>query len=218
MSAPVLRCHRLCVAYAARPVLNSVELSLPEGTFALQGANGIGKSTLLRTLAGAQVMDAGEIWIDGLSMARAPAAARRRLSYVPDESTVYPFLTGAEFLAFVARVKRVALDNGVRGLITRFELAPQLDVRFDAMSLGTQKKFLLCAAWIGMPRVIIMDEPGNGLDSTARDHLAAQVRTWRDRGTVLFTTHDPDMVASTNASVLAMEELLHTGRNAAFSP
>lgn len=212
MMAAVLRCQGLSVCYGKRQVLRAVGLSLAEGVFALQGANGVGKSTLLRVLAGAQAAEAGEVWIDGLSMARTPEAARRRLSYVPDESPVYPFMTGSEFLRFVARTRRTGLDDGLPELIGDFELAPQLQVRFDAMSLGTQKKMLLCAAWIGTPRVILMDEPSNGLDSRARDRLAAQIRSWSERATMLFSTHDPDMIAATGASILMMDELLDGGR------
>ncbi|MBO0751548.1 MAG: ATP-binding cassette domain-containing protein [Bradyrhizobiaceae bacterium] len=201
----------MSVAYGKRQVLSGIRLSLPQGIFVLQGANGTGKSTLLRVLAGAQSADDGEVFIDGLSMIRTPDAARRRLSYVPDESSVYPFMTGTELLRFVASAKQAALDEAVVGLVGDFDLAPQVDVRFDAMSLGTQKKMLLCAAWIGTPRVIFMDEPSNGLDSRARERLADQIRSWRNRGTVLFTTHDCDLVAATDASVLVMEELLRAG-------
>jgi ABC-2 type transport system ATP-binding protein len=212
MTGAVLRTERLDASYGKRQVLTSVHLSLPEGIFALQGANGIGKSTLLRVLAGAQSADGGEVWIDGLSMTRTPDAARRRLSYVPDEVSVYPFMTGTELFRFVASAKQAALDDATLGLINDFDLVLQIDLRFDAMSLGTQKKMLLCAAWIGTPRVIFMDEPSNGLDRRARERLANQIRSWRDRGTVLFTTHDREFVAATDASVLAMEELLQAGR------
>jgi ABC-type multidrug transport system ATPase subunit len=204
MTGPVLRCEGLSASYGAHPVLTSASLSLPEGLFALQGANGIGKSTLLRLLAGAQPADGGEVWIDGISLMRSPLAARRRLSYVPDDSPVYPFMTGIELLRFVALAKRNTLDAVIGQMVREFDLSSQLDVRFDAMSLGTRKKVLLCAAWIGTPRVILMDEPSNGLDRQSRDHLIERLCSWGNNGTVLFATHDTNMVVTTNASVVTL--------------
>jgi ABC-type multidrug transport system ATPase subunit len=203
----LLRFKGLAVSYGRHAVFRSASLALAAGIYALQGPNGIGKSTLLRVLAGAQPADAGEVWIDGMSLMRASEKAKQHLSYVPDESPIYPFMTGNELLQFVASIKRASIDGDVHALIGEFELSPHLDTRFDAMSLGTQKKTMLCAAWIGAPRVLLLDEPGGGLDQPARSSLARLFGKWSHHGTVLFTAHDADFVATAGASVIAMQDI-----------
>ena len=203
----LLRFKDLAVSYAGREVFGAASLALGAGAYALQGANGSGKSTLLRLLAGAQPPDSGDVWIDGISLAGSPEAARRRLSYVPDESSIYPFMTGWNFLRFVAAAKRAPLEPTAERLAGALGIAPHLESRFDAMSLGTQKKLLLCAAWIGEARVVLMDEPSNGLDEAAREALVTELCARSADNTVLFATHDTDFVAATGASIIMIDEI-----------
>ncbi len=204
----ILRCEALGTSYGRRAVFRSARLAFAAGVYALQGPNGIGKSTLLRLLAGAQLPDRGEVWIDGISLMQSPEEAKRRLSYVPDESPIYPFMTGWELLQFVASAKHTDIGATALALIDDLGLAAHVDARFDAMSLGTQKKMMLCTAWIGTPRVLLLDEPSNGLDLAARDKLVVLLREWSDRSTILFTAHDADFVAATGAAVVPTQQIL----------
>ena len=175
----------------------------------MQGSNGIGKSTLLGILCGAIQPDSGEILIDGTDLALHPLVARRKLSYVPDAARVYPFLTGRELLQFVARAKRVPIDEKILELVQRIAVTSFLDHRIDSMSLGTQKKFLLLAGFIGEPRLYVADEPSNGLDTSQRAQvLTKHLVTLGVRNTVLFASHDTEFVDQTNAAILDMNELL----------
>ena len=79
------------------------------------------------------------------------------------------------------------------------------------MSLGTRKKMMLCAAWIGAPRVLLLDEPGNGLDLASRDHLIQLLRHWGHAGAILFTAHDEELVLACGATVVEMRSLLASG-------
>lgn len=209
MNSPTfLRCEDLAASYGGRTVFRSVNIALGAGLYALQGANGIGKSTLLRLLAGARQPDRGEVWICDASLTRQPRAARQLLSFVPDESPLYPFMTGRDLLRFLASVKQADLGESIAGIIADFGLAPHLDIRFDTMSLGTQKKMLVCASFIGAPRVVLADEPSNGLDRASRERL---IRLWREPRmpmTVLFTSHDATFIDELGATQIAMEELL----------
>ena len=89
-----------------------------------------------------------------------------------------------------------------------FGLPPYLDTRFDAMSLGTQKKFMLSAAWIGEPVVMLIDEPSNALDISAKNLLADLFKERQLRCVILFSTHDVDFVAATSASVVQLADLI----------
>ena len=202
-----LRFEDLVASYAGNEIFRDASLALETGVYALQGSNGSGKTTLLRLLAGAQPPDSGRIWIDGMALADAPQAARGRLSYVPDESPVYPFITGREFLRFVAAAKHARLEPDAMRLVAGLGAAPYLDARFDAMSLGTQKKFLLSAAWIGEPRVMLMDEPSNALDAAAREALIAELRAKGAQTTVFCATHDADFVAGTGAAIVTIDDI-----------
>ena len=204
----MLRCEGLSKSYNGRTIIHRASLDLGPGAYALQGPNGIGKSTLLRLLAGAEPAEAGEIWIGGISLMQAPLMARRHLSYAPDESPIYPFMTGRELLEFVARSKQVPVGPDILALADAFALDAHLDKRFSVMSLSTQKKFMLCAAWLGEPRALLLDEPSNALDISARALLARLIKDWSTRSTLLFTTHDVDFVAATGASIITTNEVL----------
>jgi ABC-2 type transport system ATP-binding protein len=203
----MLRCDGLCKSFNARAVLRDIRLELDVGAYALQGANGVGKSTLLALLAGAETADAGDIWIDGMHLDREPVQARRRLSYAPDESPIYPFVTGRELLELVASLKAVEVGSAESTLAARLGLDSCFDTRFSELSLGAQKKFLLCAAWIGEPSVVLLDEPSNGLDIAARGVIAELFRASQASKTILFASHDAEFIAAAGASIITMDEI-----------
>ena len=204
----MLRFEGLGKSYGTRAIFQSAHLNLDTGVYALQGPNGIGKSTLLGLLAGALPADAGDVWIDGVSLTHAPLAARQRLSYVPDESPIYPFMTGRELLNFVAMAKKTVIMPDMLTLVNGFGLDAYLNTSFSALSLGTQKKLLLSAAWIGEPSVLLLDEPSNGLDVDARIFLAKLLQEKGRRSAILFSTHDADFVAAAGAAVIKMDQIL----------
>ena len=197
----------LAVAYDGRCIFSGVDLDLGPGVYALTGRNGTGKSTLLRLLAGAQRPAQGQISIAGHDLVRQPIAARRQLSYAPDENPAYPFMTGGDVLRLVAAAKSTAPGPVVDSLVAAFGLAPFLDERVDALSLGTQKKLLLAATWVGAPDVILLDEPSNGLDAPSRDALVARIGVDSARAVILFASHEAEFVADTGATVLALDSL-----------
>jgi heme-transporting ATPase len=186
-------------------VFTGLDLEFGPGAHALMGPNGSGKSTLLRSLAGALRPASGTVTIAGHDLARDPLAARRRLGYAPDETAAYPFMTPAELLRFVASAKGadIAAD-----FVDALGLTPHLDQRFDTLSLGTQKKAMLAAAWIGDPAVLLLDEPGNGLDAAARAALVTRIVGAAATRTILFVTHDAELVAETGAHIIRMDRLV----------
>lgn len=203
----MLRFVNVQKSFGVKTVLRNVGAEFTPGAYALQGPNGCGKSTLLSVLAGIITPDAGEVFIGGHDLFRAPIKAKTRLAYVPDESPIYPFMTGREFLQFVAHAKRCAVAPHAWALAERFGLGTHLDTRFEAMSLGTQKKTMLVSALIGEPAVVLMDEPCNGLDSAARAVLALEVTRMRAGAVVLMSTHDAEFVRAMGAALIAFESL-----------
>lgn len=203
----MLRFEGLCKSYGSRRVLRSLGYSFAPGAFVLRGPNGVGKSTLLRVLAGVLPPDSGKVWIDGRTLHDDPLAAKMRLAYAPDECPIYPFITGRELLDFVAQAKRCAVVPAVQSVVERLGLAPHLDTRCGAMSLGTQKKLMLAAAWIGDPAVILLDEPSNGLDADARAVLAALLQEQSAQAVVFISSHDQAFARAIGATVIEFAAL-----------
>ncbi len=208
MTKTLLQCQNISVSFGARRVFSSVNLSLAAGAYALRGPNGIGKSTLLKVISGAQIPDSGQVWLDGKSMAQSPLEAKRSLSYVPDESFAYPFMTGQDLLDLVSSSKKAPIDEAIQQIVKDFKIQRQLPVRFDAMSLGTQKKVMICAGFIGTPCVILMDEPSNGLDVGSRLRLEERVRAYAEENLILISTHDDEFAKATEARPILMEDLV----------
>ena len=156
------------------------------------------------------------VLIDGVDLKKSSEKARGRLAYVPDECPVYPFMTGGEFLRFVASTKRVKLDDSANEFIAAFGLREHLDARFDEMSLGTKKKMMLCACWIGAPKALLLDEPSNGLDLASREYLIQRLQQAAREKTILFSAHDADFVLEIGAVTIEMTSLVgptHLARN-----
>ena len=116
-------------------------------------------------------------------------------------------MTGRDLLDFVAMAKKTRVGPDILELVAQFGLDPHLQTRFSAMSLGTQKKFMLSAAWIGDPQVMLLDEPSNGLDNHAREILAQRIRLRGPEGLTLFASHDAAFVEACGANILRMEHL-----------
>jgi ABC-2 type transport system ATP-binding protein len=203
----MLRFEKVSKSYGSKPVLQALSGRFERGAFALRGPNGIGKSTLLRVLAGVVECDAGAAWIDGVPLHIDPVAAKARLAYAPDECPVYPFVTGRELLAFVAYAKRCDVSPAVLDIVERFGLGRHLDTRCGAMSLGTQKKLMLAAAWIGEPAVLLFDEPSNGLDADARMLLIELLQAKSAHAVVLVSTHDVTFAQAIGARVIEFDQL-----------
>lgn len=203
----MLRFEGLCKSYGSRHVLRSLGSTCGPGAFVLRGPNGVGKSTLLRILAGVIPADRGGIWIDGVPLHTDPVGAKMRLAYAPDECPVYPFITGRELLDFVAYARRCTVTPLAHTVVERLGLAPHLDTRCGAMSLGTQKKLMLAAAWIGNPGVLLLDEPSNGLDADARATLARLLLEKSKQAVVFVSSHDQAFAQAIAANVIEFEAL-----------
>ncbi|MGB3431363.1 ABC transporter ATP-binding protein [Achromobacter sp.] len=195
----MLRIDNLGKRYGDHLVFQGLTHTFTPGCVSLCEEDSTGKSTLLGIIAGVIAPDSGDVWIDGHSLAQAPAQARARLAYVPDNCMALPAQTGRGLLEQVAAEKNVPLDNGVLDLAFRLGLEPHLDKRFEQMSTGTRRKVYLTAAALGDPAVIIADGASNGLDAQARGVLAEQFKIWAQDRVVLFASHDPELVEASGA-------------------
>lgn len=172
-------------------VLRGIDCEIGAGeSFGLVGANGVGKTTLLKAILDYVATDAGEIAIFGVS-SRLPQS-RARLAFLPEHFVPPYFLRGRDFLTYVARLHGVALDE--QRLASVFDVvqlgagAMQRSVR--QFSKGMAQKLGLAATFLSGKELLIMDEPMSGLDPAARASIKRHLMALRDQGTtLLFTTH-----------------------------
>lgn len=172
--------------------LADLSLSVPAGTvYGLLGPNGAGKSTFLRIVTGLVHADNGEVTIFG---APADVISRRSLGSLIESPSAYPFLTANDFLGVLA------LSGGRQGvpsnLLDRVGLSAAADRKVGTYSLGMKQRLGIAAALIGRPRLLVVDEPTNGLDPEGMAEMRRLVRdlAQRDGMTVLLSSHLLDEV------------------------
>ncbi|MFC3863937.1 ABC transporter ATP-binding protein [Alcaligenes aquatilis] len=204
----MLRIDNLSKNYGDYPVFKGLTHTFQPGCVALCEEDSTGKSTLLNIIAGLLEPDAGEVWIDGHSLMKAPQQARARMAYVPDNCLLFPSQTGRQLLEQVAAAKKTRVDDTALDLAYRLGLEPHLDKHFEQMSTGTRRKVFLAAAALGAPAVIIADGPSNGLDAQARAALAEQFEIWSHDRIVLFASHDAELVEACGAHSINIAELV----------
>ena len=155
--------------------------------YALVGANGAGKSTLIRMTVGLTEPDAGGVKVCGVDMKKHAVEAKRHLGYLPEELYLYQRLTGREYLRLVAGLK--GSDPSLAEAEAEFfELGAVADKWVGGYSLGMRKKLGLAAAFAGSPRVLVLDEPLNGLDVEMMLKLRLRIERERDAGRALLVS------------------------------
>ena len=176
--------------YGETLAVDGVSLRVGAGeVYALVGANGAGKSTLIRMMTGLSEPDAGQVSVCGEDMRRSALAAKRQLGYLPEELYFYQRLTGREYLRLVAGLKGVDVEC-VAAEAEFFELKAVEDKWVGGYSLGMRKKLGLASAFMGRPRVLVLDEPLNGLDVEMMRKLRLRFRDERDAGrAVVVSSH-----------------------------
>ena len=186
--------------FGDKQALKAVSFAVPPGEIcALLGPNGAGKTTLFRLLMGILKASDGTIAIGGLDAFDDRVATKRLIGFVPDEPVFYSYLSGWETLALSAAMHGVAertMRDELGLLIDRLRLGNELDGYAEDYSRGTKKKLAFLLALIHRPRLLVLDEPTNGLDVEATQVFHDLVREQADQGvTVLFSTHLMDHAA-----------------------
>ena len=190
----MLQIEHLTKTYGEKKAVDDLSLHiLPGEIYGFIGHNGAGKTTTLKSVAGILRFDAGEIRIGGTSIRTDPLACKRKLAYIPDNPDLYDYMTGIQYLNFIANIFGVsAADRQVRirELAERFELTNDLAQPIAAYSHGMKQKLAIISAWLHQPKLILMDEPFVGLDPKAAHLLKGMMRELCDGGgAIFFSTH-----------------------------
>ncbi len=186
---PAIETERLSKRYGGTTALDALDLTVGTGeVYGYLGPNGAGKTTTIRLLLGAHRPSAGRARLFGVDAWREPVKAHRRVAFVSGEPSLWPSLTGAETLDFLARVHG-GVDAGYRdALVDRFDLDARKKVR--ALSKGNRQKVQLIAALATRADLLLLDEPTSGLDPLMEAVFRECVREAKDRGqTVFLSSH-----------------------------
>lgn len=157
------------------------------------GHNGAGKTTTLKCIAGIIDFEEGEITVAGCNVTDSPVEAKRLIAYVPDNPDVYEYLTGLQYLNFIADVFGVEREERVQKIqkySALFEIDSVLGNLLSTYSHGMKQKLVLVSALIHSPRLMILDEPFVGLDPKASHEVKEIMKEFvREGGAIFFSTH-----------------------------
>jgi len=152
------------------PVVNHVNFTVRPGeVLGYLGPNGAGKTTTIRMLAGLLEPTDGEIFFEGKNIKKDLYEYKKRLGYVPEQSEIYPHLSGFDYLLMVGRLRGIpehVLQDKIYEFLRLFDLKIDMDVAIGAYSKGMRQKILISAALLHNPDILLLDEPLSGLDVT----------------------------------------------------
>lgn len=174
-------------SWGQRQVLRSASFSVPPGTTAwLGGKNGVGKTTLLRIVAGLVLAEEGEVKLDGLDPQRDRREYQRRIGFLSaGDRGLYARLSVRQNLDLWARLAFLRGERArgaIAGAIARFSLEELAESRVDRLSLGQRQRVRLSMAFLHRPRLIMLDEPANSLDDDGIALIASVLAEQADRG------------------------------------
>ena len=195
----------------------------PGDIYGFIGHNGAGKTTTLRCVAGIIGFEGGEIHVDGHSVASEPLACKRSMAYVPDNPDLYEYLTGIQYLNFIADVFGVPESErtaAFRKYGDMFGITENLGDLISSYSHGMKQKLTLIAALCHSPRLLVLDEPFVGLDPLA-SHMLKDVmhELCASGGAIFFSTHVLDVAEKLCNKVAIIREgkLVASGETAVLT-
>lgn len=190
----MLKIENLTKTYGDKKAVDNLSLHIKPGEiYGFIGHNGAGKTTTIKSCCGILNFDEGKIMIDGVSIQDETLVAKRKLAYIPDNPDLYDFMTGIQYLNFIADVFGVdasTRSERINKYAVMFEIKDNLAQPISSYSHGMKQKLAIIAALVHEPQLIIMDEPFVGLDPKATHLLKTIMRELCNEGrAIFFSTH-----------------------------
>jgi ABC-2 type transport system ATP-binding protein len=190
----ILEARELKKSFDGVKALDGVSFAVWQGElFGFLGPNGAGKTTTINILTGLARQDSGSIRIGGVECTGNPKAAQHLIGVVPDESNLYPELTGFENLCFSGALYGMRRDDRRRralALLETFGLSDAANRKFGGYSKGMKRKLTIAAGIIHHPRILFLDEPTTGIDVASARQIRQLIADLHRAGTTIFlTTH-----------------------------
>jgi ABC-2 type transport system ATP-binding protein len=202
--------------------LDSLSLEIRNGMFGLLGPNGAGKSSLMKTLAGLQQPDAGQINFNGNNLIEDPLSVKKQLGFLPQDFGVYPKVSAYDLLTHIAVLK--GLTHGpsrkeqVLALLDQTNLYSQRHQDVYTFSGGMRQRFGIAQALLGDPQLVIVDEPTAGLDPEERNRFNNLLSEIGEEKIVILSTHLVEDVKNlcTHMAIMNKGKIIAKGKPADF--
>ena len=207
----ILSINNVAKSYGPVKALKGVSFDVPEGSvFGILGPNGSGKTTLLGTLLNVLQADGGSYeWFGGMQ----PDAARRQIGSLLETPNFYHYLSAVDNLEIAASIKQKGHDDKLR-VLEKVNLLERKDSKFQTYSLGMKQRLAIASALLGQPKVLVFDEPTNGLDPAGIAEIRELIRQLnREGNTIIMASHLLDEVEKvcTHVAILKKGDLLLQG-------
>lgn len=181
-----------------KTAVKDLSLSVKPGDiYGFIGHNGAGKTSTIKCVVGIQDFEEGEITIDGVSIKENPMYCKESLAYIPDNPDLYEYLTGIQYLNFVADIFHLSQkdrEERIKREAEAFEITEALGDLISSYSHGMKQKLAIIGALIHRPKLLILDEPFVGLDPKATLVLKNRMHAMCEEGTaIFFSTHVLDV-------------------------
>lgn len=178
--------------YGSKRALDDFSYSFEEGVYGLLGPNGAGKSTLMKIITQSVKPTGGEITLDGDDIFKQKEEYRKRIGYMPQQQTIYPFYTGRQFLNYMGLLNgedRKSLDDKIQFYLEKVNLISVADKKIGTYSGGMKQRLLIAQTFLGDPDIMIFDEPTAGLDPKERIHVRNLIHDNSAGKIIIVATH-----------------------------
>jgi len=209
-ATPTIAVTALTKIYGTTTAVYGLSFNVAPGEIVgLIGANGAGKTSTLRCIAGIHAPNGGSVTIGGHDIVRAPVEAKRALAFIPDEPQLFEYLTVMEHLRLTGRIYQVAaVESRARALIDALQLSDKTDALPAELSRGMKQKVTIACALLHDPSALLFDEPLTGLDPLGiRQMKATIVSRAADGAAVVLSSHLLHLVEEICTRIL----ILHRG-------
>ena len=189
----MLEVSNLTRSYGSFKAVDSVSFKIQKGEIiGLLGHNGAGKTTIMKMISGYLEADNGEVSLDGVTLSKDPKKLQSQLGYLPESLPVYPEMSVAEYLDYAADLKGLKGNTKVAEIkraIKATDLSAKLLAPIETLSRGYKQRVGVAQAILGQPKLLILDEPTNGLDPEQTQHMRELIKDIAKKATVILSTH-----------------------------
>ncbi|GHF01026.1 ABC transporter ATP-binding protein [Thalassotalea profundi] len=205
----MLNVKNLTRSYGSFIAVDDVSFSIKKGEIiGLLGHNGAGKTTIMKIVSGYLEADKGDVFLDSISLNNNAKLLQQHLGYLPENLPVYPEMNVAEYLDYAADLKGLTGNNKVaeiKRVIQATELSVKLLSPIDTLSRGYKQRVGVAQAILGNPKLLILDEPTNGLDPEQTQHMRTLIKDIAQNATVILSTHIMQEVSALCDRVLILK-------------
>ncbi len=211
-----LQAEHLCKSYGKKEALKDVNFTLEQGVYGLLGENGAGKSTLMRILTTVDVPTGGSVRYGGKNITQMDEDYRNLIGYMPQDYSVYPSFTAANFLAYMGTLKGIPKDElkmKIPEVLEFVNLSDATNKKVKTFSGGMKRRIGIAQALLNDPEILILDEPTAGLDPKERIRFSNILSSMAKEKIILLSTHIvSDIEAIANRLIIIRKgEITETG-------